>query len=166
MRDGRVLSAETLFLVAGVLHRTLGGSRAHGDARHGGSWQAASWQQAGLVLVPAAWLMINMVPNLMAMAYAYLPHAHRVQSAAVAYALRAQSVLLFFVCAAMVHAAVMHHREHRGARHAEYVIEQQHASAKAAAGASTNLVHVEHQAAAASPTKLAVAVVGHLLLRT
>ena len=38
--------------------------------------------------------------------------AHRVQSAAVAYALRAQSFLLFFVSLAMVQAAAMHFLAH------------------------------------------------------
>ena len=46
-----------------------------GGGGGGGFW---SWQQLGLVLVPAAWLLINMVPQCMALAYAYLPHAHRV----------------------------------------------------------------------------------------
>ena len=53
-----------------------------------------------------------MIPMAMVLAYAYLPHAHRVQSAAVAYALRAHSALLFFVSLAMVQAAAMHWLAH------------------------------------------------------
>ena len=74
----------------------------------GGGSSFWSWQQLGLVLVPAAWLLINMVPNCMALAYAYLPHAHRVQTGAVRAALRAHSYLLFFVSVAMVQAAFLH----------------------------------------------------------
>ena len=106
-----VLSAEVLLLVAGLLHRAYGPGHL---ALHGhGNWRDFhTWQQLGLTLVPAAWLLLNTIPNIMALAYAYLPHAHRVQSAAVKYALRAQSLLLFFVSLAMVQAAAMHWLAH------------------------------------------------------
>ena len=74
----------------------------------GGGGGLGFWQQLGLVLVPAAWLLINMIPHCMALAYAYLPHAHRVQSSAVGHALRTHSLLLFFVSLAMVQAAFLH----------------------------------------------------------
>jgi len=122
-----VLSAEMLLLVAGLLRRAL--AEPDGDADGAGGAGGAGghhrwrelhdfhrWQQLGLVLVPAAWLLLNTIPNAMALAYAYLPHAHRVQSAAVQYALRAQSALLFFVSLAMVQSAAMHAlaEHHRG----------------------------------------------------
>ena len=111
-----VLSAELLFLVAGLLHRAFGPMARAGvfaSDKGKGKWHDFhTWQQLGLVLVPAAWLLLNTVPHGMALAYAYLPHAHRVQSAAVKYALRAQSLLLFFVSLAMVQSAAMHWLAH------------------------------------------------------
>lgn len=111
-----VLSTELLFFVAGLLHRAFG-PMAHASAfqseRGHGKWSDFhTWQQLGLVLVPAAWLLLNSIPHGMALAYAYLPHAHRVQSAAVKYALRAQSGMLFFVSLAMVQSAAMHWLSH------------------------------------------------------
>ena len=105
-----VLSGEVLLLIAGLLHRAYGPG--HMTKGHGNWRDFHTWQELGLVLVPAAWLVLNTIPNVMALAYAYLPHAHRVQSAAVKYALRAQSVLLFFVSLAMVQAAAMHYLAH------------------------------------------------------
>ena len=62
------------------------GSNAGVSGSTRGFW---TWEQFGLILVPAAWMLISMVPNCMTLAYAYLPHAHRVQTGAVRHALRA-----------------------------------------------------------------------------
>ena len=74
-----------LLLVAGLAHHFVRGELAvHTNAKgHSGSRDFHYWQQLGLLLVPAAWLLLNMLPNAMVLAYAYLPHAHRMQSAAV-----------------------------------------------------------------------------------
>jgi len=108
-----VLSGELLFLIAGLLHRAFGPSRREGGPLGKGHWSDFhTWQQLGLVLVPAAWLLLNTIPNAMALAYAYMPHAHRVQSSAVKYALSAQSLLLFVITLAMVQSAGMHWLAH------------------------------------------------------
>jgi len=113
------LSAEAFALLAGLYRRI---SRAAAGGNAGGvvgGWVAA-WEQLGLVLVPAAWLCVNMVPLMMVLAYARLPdslplstlychrwplmtsdclpyqvlayarlpHAHRVQSAVVSFGWR------------------------------------------------------------------------------
>ena len=66
------LSAEAFALIAGLYRRI---SRAAAGGSVGGvvgGWVAA-WEQLGLVLVPAAWLCVNMVPLMMVLAYARLP---------------------------------------------------------------------------------------------
>ena len=66
------LSAEAFALLAGLYRRI---SRAAAGGSVGGvmgGWVAA-WEQLGLVLVPAAWLCLNMVPLMMVLAYARLP---------------------------------------------------------------------------------------------
>jgi hypothetical protein len=76
-----VLSAEMLLLVAGLLRRAL--AEPDGDADGAGGAGGAGghhrwrelhdfhrWQQLGLVLVPAAWLLLNTIPNAMALACA------------------------------------------------------------------------------------------------
>lgn len=85
-----------------------GGRAGNNAGASGGARGFWTWEQFGLILVPAAWMLISMVPNCMTLAYAYLPHAHRVQTGAVRHALRAHSYLLFFVSLAMVQAAFLH----------------------------------------------------------
>ena len=66
------LSVEAFALIAGLYRRI---SRAAAGGNVGGvmgGWVAA-WEQLGLVLVPAAWLCVNMVPLMMVLAYARLP---------------------------------------------------------------------------------------------
>ena len=66
------LSAEAFALIAGLYRRI---SRAAAGGSVGGvvgGWVVA-WEHLGLVLVPAAWLCLNMVPLMMVLAYARLP---------------------------------------------------------------------------------------------
>jgi hypothetical protein len=66
------LSAEAFALLAG-LYRRISLAAAGGNVGGVvGGWVAA-WEQLGLVLVPAAWLCVNMVPLMMVLAYARLP---------------------------------------------------------------------------------------------
>ena len=87
-----------LFLVAGVLRRSVGSHRRFG------------WERLGLALVPAAWLLLNAVPMAMVLAYANLPHSHRLHSQLVRHAWRVHSFMLVFVAATMVNAAALHGR--------------------------------------------------------
>ena len=50
------------------------------------------------------------VPMVMVLAYARLPHGHRLHSTLVRQAWRAHYALIVFVCATMVNAAAIHHR--------------------------------------------------------
>ena len=95
-----VLSAEMLMLVAGLLRRTLG--------QHHHHFYEHAWQRLGLILVPAAWMISNMLPMLLVMAYTYMPARHTLHSGAIGAAFRAHSWMLVFVAFAMLHAAHFH----------------------------------------------------------
>ena len=84
--------------VAGVV-----GQETHAHRKFG-------WERLGLALVPAAWILLQAVPMVIVLAYARLPHGHRLHSTLVRQAWRAHYALVVFVCATMVNAAAIHHR--------------------------------------------------------
>ncbi|KAL1515944.1 hypothetical protein AB1Y20_002558 [Prymnesium parvum] len=116
-----VLSAALLFLVGGILRRCGAIAAVAGAHRRFG------WENLGLALVPAAWLLLQAVPMLMVLAYARLPHGHRLHSMLVRHAWRAHYALIVFVCGIMVNAAVIHHFSH-GPHHEAHLVHAQHAS--------------------------------------
>ena len=98
-------------LFAGLWKRATSGATSVAPRGGSGLGSSVAWQQLGLILVPAAWICVNMVPLAMVLSYTYLPHAHRLQSSVVRHAWRTHSVMLVVITAAMVQAAVMTYQQ-------------------------------------------------------